>query len=433
MLFRTSLAVSVILASLAVGRALAQRDDAFGASRDHPAIAYGTAPVADAVSALNERLKAGASTLRFEPATGYLRATLEALRIPIESQVVVFSQTSAQAPLIDRTNPRAIYFNDNLAVGWVRGGAVLEVAAQDPRQGTIFYTLHQSAGSVPQLARDDSCLRCHLSWDTRAVPGPMILTTHPRRSESDYANGGIVDHREPIRNRWGGWFVTGRRVPARHMGNTPMVDPRAADPEQTPPAPKLASLEGQFDLEGFLTPHSDVVALLVLEHQAHLANLITRAGWEARLAAYEAGSRDGNGMAAAALPVRVREAIDEMIDYMLFVDEVPLTGPVAGASGFAERFTALGPRDERGRSLRDLDLSERMMKYPLSYMIYSTAFDGLPAEVKAAAYDRLWQVLSGGERAPRYAHLTLAKRQAVVEILRATKADLPPVFRPPTR
>jgi hypothetical protein len=419
------LAAIFVLAS-AAGIALAQRSDAFQAPRDHPAIAYTKAPVDDPVSKLNRELASGAATLGFEPATGYLRSVLQALNVPIESQVLVFSQTSFQAPKIDESNPRAIYFNDQVSVGWVRGGDVLEVAAQDPRQGTIFYSLPQAAAPKPVLTRDDKCLTCHLSWETRAVPGVFVLTTHPRKTDNEYANGGVVDARDPIVNRWGGWYVTGKQVPARHMGNRAMLRPDAADPEHTPPAPVYESLTGRFDLRAYPSPLSDVVALLVLEHQSHLSNLITRTGWEARLAAFGAAPR-------APLAPRVQEAVDEVVDYMLFVDEAPLPTKVVGSSGFAERFAAQGPRDEKGRSLRDLDLSERLMRYPLSYMIYTPAFAGLPAEVKEAAYRRMWRILSGEVTLPRYAHLTVAGRQAIVEILRATMRDLPGYFQLVTR
>lgn len=421
---RLILSILSAIAAASAGAAIAQRSDAFGAPPDHPAIAYTTAPVADPASRLNKALEAGTAKLAFDPATGYLPAVLDALKVPVESQVLVFSQTSFQAPQINEKNPRAIYFNDQVAVGWVRGGDVLEVSAQDPRQGTIFYTLTQQAAAKPVLERNDRCLQCHLTWDTRAVPGPFVLTTYARKSDDEYANGGLVDDRDPIAMRWGGWYVTGKQVPKRHMGNRAMIRPDAADPEHTPPAPVFASLDGHVDLKGYLSTKSDVVALLVLEHQSHLTNLITRADWEARLAETRASR-----LSDTRLSPRVEEAIDEMVDYMLFVDEAPLPSPVAGSSGFAERFAAQGPKDPKGRSLRDLDLTHRLLRYPLSYMIYTPAFDALPDGVKARAYTRLWAILSGEAAAPKYAHLTRPVRQAIVEILQATKPGLPPFFK----
>ena len=393
-------------AALLIGNlvaATAQRTDAFVESREHPAIAYNTAPVHNAVSELNRKLDDGAATLAFDPVSGYLRSVLTALSVPVESQMLVYTQTSLQAQKINMQNPRAIYFNDDVSVGWVRGGLVLEVWAQDPRQGTIFYTLDQQPSTTPRLGRQLSCLSCHLTWDTLGVPGPSVLTTFPRKDDRDYANGHVVDHRSEIAERWGGWYVTGKQVPARHMGNLPLF--------MSPPFPLKASnrvsMEGAFDLAGYPTPYSDVVALLVLEHQSHVMNLITRAGWESRV---------GN-------PARVREAVNTLVDYMLFVDEAPLPGRVEGSANFAEAFAARGPRDAKGRSLRDLQLTTRLMQYPLSYMIYSAAFDGLPADARALAYQRLRDVLSGGDTREQYAHLTPDLRRAIVEILESTKAD----------
>ena len=125
---------------------------------------------------------------------------------------------------------------------------------------------------------------------------------------------------------------------------------------------------------------------------------------------------------------------NEVVDYMLFIDETRLTDRVRGASGFAERFSAAGPRDRKGRSLHELDLDRRLMKYPCSYLIYSPAFDQLPPGAKDPIYRRMWQVLSGEERQPRYrSALSLADRRAIVEILRDTKPDLPSYFRDVTK
>ena len=136
----TDVAIGAALVLIAVTwvTLVAQRMDAFVESRHHPAIGYGRTPISTPVAALNERLAAGDATLRFDPQTGYLRATLQALDISPDSQVLVFSPTSFQASRITQQNPRAIYFNDTVAVAWIRGAELLEVTAQDPRHGTIF-------------------------------------------------------------------------------------------------------------------------------------------------------------------------------------------------------------------------------------------------------------------------------------------------------
>jgi hypothetical protein len=225
------------------------------------------------------------------------------------------------------------------------------------------------------------------------VPGLSVLTTFPRRSEMDYANGGAVDHYKPIEERWGGCFVTGKRVPARHMGNYPLIVPKGVT---TPPAAR-ASLDGQFDLDGYLTPYSDIVALMVLEHQAHFSNLVTRATWETKLGE----------------TLRIAEAADALADYMLFVDEAKIPSPgIEGSSGYAEKFSARG-------KLYELDLKTRLQKYPLSYMIYSPAFKALPEAPKSLVMGKINRVLSGEITDPKYAHLTPELRAAIREILKS--------------
>lgn len=415
----------LVVASLATGLCLSaavrggQRRDAYVASRDHAAIRYSTAATSDAVARLNRALAAGEQSLTFDPQTGYLTSALEALDIPIESQALVFSPTSFQVSRINMHNPRAVYFNDTVAVGWVRGGDILEVAALDPRQGVIFYDLDQTRSESPRFERNDQCLACHLSWETLGVPGLLLTSMFPLPDDPlAYANGFTTVQGSPLDERWGGWWVTGQHGGARHMGNVPVmpVDQKRGIPH---PTRELSSLAGLFDLSGYLTPYSDVVAQLVLAHQTRMTNHLIRLGWEARVAAAEPSADAAS---------RVDEAVTDLVDYMLFVDEAPLPGSVRGTSGFAAVFESAGPRDRRGRSLRDLDLDRRLFRYPLSYMIYNEAFDALPPDAKDAVYARLLHVLADRDADPRYRVLGAADRRAIVEILRDTKNDLPAGF-----
>jgi len=396
------IAGAVALSStVAVTLAQERRSGAFDQSINHPAIKYLTADTDTVVDRLNQKLRDGAARLVYDEKTGYLKSVLDLLQVPVESQVMVYTQTSLQAQHIKMTNPRAIYFNDAVAVGYIRGAGLIEVVAQDPKMGSVFYTVREEAAQQATFGRDQQCLRCHLSWDTLGVPGMSVLTTFPRKSEMDYANGGFVDHFKPIEERWGGWYVTGKKLPPRHMGNYPLIIPKGI----TAPPPARVSLDGQFDLDGYLTPYSDIVALMVLEHQAHFANLVTRATWETRL---------GETM-------RIAEAADALADYMLFVDEAKIPGGgIEGSSGFAEKFSAQGPRDAKGRSLRELDLKTRLQKYPLSYMIYSPAFQGMPDAPKNLVMGKIERVLSGEINDPKYAHLTPQLRAEIREILQST-------------
>jgi hypothetical protein len=396
------IAGAVVLSSTAAATLAQQRrSGAFDQSINHPAIKYLTADTDTVVDRLNAKLRDGSAKLVYDQKTGYLKSVLTLLNVPVESQVMVYTQTSLQAQHIKMTNPRAVYFNDTVSVGYIRGAGLIEVVAQDPKMGSIFYTVREEPAQQATFGRDQQCLRCHLSWDTLGVPGLSVLTTFPRKSEMDYANGGFVDHYKPIEERWGGWYVTGKKLPPRHMGNYPLIIPKGI----TSPPPARVSLEGQFDLDGYLTPYSDIVALMVLEHRAHFSNLVTRATWETKL---------GETM-------RIAEAADALTDYMLFVDEAKIPGGgIEGSSGYAEQFTAQGPRDPKGRSLRELDLKTRLFKYPLSYMIYSPAFQGMPEAPKNLVMGKIERVLSGEINDPKYAHLTPEIRTAIREILQST-------------
>jgi hypothetical protein len=386
-------------------------------TRQHPAIDYAGAPTADPVIELQRRLDRGEAVLESDASpTGYLRSLLDALRVPVESQVLVFSKTSFQASRIGPASPRAIYFNDTVSVGWVRGGPVLELVAQDPRQGAIFYTLEQDAEGAPRFERNDTCVMCHASDATHNVPGMFVGSVYPGLDGTTmYGPAYTTDHRSPFELRWGGWFVTGTHRATRHMGNAVATMPTDLAAMITPETVHVTSLEGRFDQTDYLSHDSDLVALMVLEHQAQMLNLITRVNWEARM--------------GDEAPRPLDAAVAQLVDYLLFVDEAPLPGPVAGTTAFAANFALDGPRDGQGRSLRELQLEQRLLKYPCSYLIYSKPFEALPAEVKAAIYDRMWTVLSGEETGERYAVLSEADRTAVVEILSDTKPDLPEYWR----
>jgi hypothetical protein len=385
--------------------------------RNHPAVKYESTEANDPVAVLNRRLQRGEVTLeKTADPSGYLRSVLKALNVPVESQVLVFSKTSFQAPRINPTNPRAIYFNDTVSVGWVRTGDVLEFIGQDPELGSIFYTMSQSPSGIPTFERNDACVSCHASEATHFVPGPFVGSVFPGVDGTTmYGPAYTTDHRSPFATRWGGWYVTGTHTSDRHMGNAIATDPSDLAAMVTPQTVHVTSVAGRFDPAGYPTLHSDLVALLTLEHQAKMMNLITRVGWEARIGSKEAGRT-------------IDEAAEEFVDYMLFVDEAPLPGPITGTSGFKTRFESLGPLDSEGRSLRTFNLQTRLLEYPLSYLIYSEPFDAMPEAARSAIYDRLWQVLSGADTDARYERLTPAIRGAILDILRETKPGLPEYF-----
>jgi hypothetical protein len=188
----------------------------------------------------------------------------------------------------------------------------------------------------------------------------------------------------------------------------------------------LASLEGKFDLDGYLSRYSDVAALMTLNHQVRMINLMTRVGYETRIALEQ---RQRNAPSAAAADRLIAADASELVDYLLFVGETPLPEKFESTSGFQQQFERYGPRDRRGRSLKQLDLESRLFRYPCSYMIYSPAFDGLPQATRDAIYTRMWDVLSGKDRDRKYARLTPQLRADIVDILLDTKPGLPEYFQ----
>ncbi|MCY4027521.1 MAG: hypothetical protein OXH75_14580 [Acidobacteria bacterium] len=411
----------------AAGGGAATPGEQFSASYRHPAIEYATGPRTDRVAEFHARLRLG-DRLPFDRRQGFLPAVLDALDVPVESQTLVFSKTSLQADAINPGNPRAIYFTDDVAVAWIRGSPAIELAALDPRQGVMFYALVQRE-PARGFERPRSCLECHVSAATLGVPGLAVGSAVVDPGGAPYSSI-PVDQRTPIESRWGGWYVTGSTGLGRHVGNTVATDPDRPMLLHDDANFNLPSVAGRFDTSGYPTPYSDIAALMVLEHQTHMTNLLVRTGWEFRVAAHE--QRATRGLFAApggrSGDPALRGAVRDLVDYMLFVDEAPLTDRMVGTSGFAEVFEARGPFDGRGRTLREIALDRRLFRYSCSYLIYSAAFDALPSEARAAVYRRLWQVLSGSDRDPRYARLSRRDRQDIVDILRATKPQVAPYF-----
>jgi len=390
-----------------------------GVLDEHPAIQYASRPATDRVTKLKEALVQSGRSLQRDPRNGYLLSVLDALGVPIESQLLVFSKTGVQRAYTSPENPRALFFDDSVAVGYIPGAPFLELAAHDPQQGVVFYTLDQ-ASTPPAFTRRTSCLSCHVSASTENVPG-MIVRTNTVGDAGDvmpHSDTHDVNHRTPHPDRWGGWLVTSEGPTPysqrAHSGNITFSG-RGNTSNQV----FVDWISNPPDARGYPAASSDVVALLVFDHQMHAINLLTRLNWESRVAA-------SGGRAGATADGNVRHLVDELADYLLFVGEARLPVPLAARPGFAEHLEARIPKDRRGRSFAQLDLVSRLMRYPCSYIVYSAAFDGLPSSAKRAVYARMLEILSGRDSRAAYAHLTSDDRRAVLEILRDTKPDFPP-------
>jgi hypothetical protein len=391
---------------------------------EYPAIGYSTTAPTGAIADLGARLARGELTLAFDGGRGYLDSLLAALEIGVDSQALVFSKTSLQMDSISAANPRAIYFNDDTYVGWVPGGQSLEIATLDADLGPVFYTLAQDAAAGPKLERKlGECLRCHDSYSLTGGGVPRFITG------SGYVDvdGNIAAHegwiltsdRTPLRSRWGGWYVSGHHGAQVHLGNIAVREVVELERLEELRKGNLDDLDSLLDTDRYASNRSDIVALLVLEHQVHVHNAITRASWDARtLLTTPAG--EGSDASVAA---RIVEIAEPLVEALFLVGEAELTDEISGTSGFAEAFMARGPHDAQGRSLRELDLKTRLFKYPLSYAIYSRAFDALPVAIKERVLARIDEILSGADASEVFARLTPAERVAIREILRATKPE----------
>jgi hypothetical protein len=357
-----------------------------GTLDQHPVIDYHGTPPTDVVTTLQRELASRAATLAYDGRQGYLRALLARLEVPVESQVLLFSKTGIQHPFTDPEHPRALYFNDRVIVGYIPGAPVIEMAAHDPKQGVIFQTLKQETG-VAQLSRPDRCLACHLSANSLEVPGILVrsMFTDTTGRTRPQLGSSLVDHRTPLDQRWGGWYVTGTHGSARHLGNTMVTDSMAPEAAVNEHTLNQTTLNARVETPAYPLPTSDIAALMVFDHQGFAMNLLTRLGWEARIAAADGRPDMTKG--------ELGDLIRETADYFLFVDEAPLPAPIRGVSAFTQTFGAGGPRDRQGRSLRELDLQTRLFRFRCSYMIYSPAFDALPAGARTAVYTRMREIL----------------------------------------
>jgi len=404
----------------------AAHDDAFEfpyIALDHPAIQYAAPATHNVISRLQEKIGKGQVKLDYDARYGYLPSLLKNLDIPRDSQMLVFSRTSFQGPKISPQHPRAIYFSDQAAVGFVPQGDVMELAAVDSEKGVVFYTLDLDKAPKPEFVRPKmECIQCHVYPGTLNLPGLTVTSVIPTPDGTPRfpASAITVDSRTAFESRWGGWYVTGTSGTLQHRGNAvaPFADrPSVLDYRGNQ---NLTSLKGRVDTSAYLEPSSDIIALMTIEHQTRATDLLVRLAWETRIAAKEGKLDDfRNG--------RLNLLADQVVRYLLFADEAKLYEPVTGVSTFVKTFPERGPRDPHGRSLRDFDLQTRLFRYPLSFMIYSPVFDALPDLAKERVYQGLFSALTkenGG-----FANLSATDRRAIYEIVRDTRTGLPDYWK----
>ncbi len=415
--------VRVLLLFLAASAMLRAED--FQGS-DHPLeydqepVSYSTSTPDDPIAALQKRILDGSLRLEWNDKFGYLPALLKAFAAPASSQLLVFSKTSAQRKLISPETPRALYFSDNVYIGYIPGAPFLEISAADPQLGGTFYTLEQDKVRKPKLVRSADCLSCHGGQRSLGVPGHFTrsVPTDPTGELNTLDEIRDITHCTPLADRWGGWYVTGKSGNQAHRGNLVGEKELALYKDEPLRKSNITDLSALFDVASYRAPTSDIVAHLLHSHQTHMHNYIARLNIEARQ------------MLAAYGHVRYMHAqVDAFLRYLLCTEEPPLTAPIEGSAEFQRAFGASAIRDKKGRSLRDLDLQTRLFKYPCSYLIYSPTFDAITEPIREQIIGKLYDVLTGKIDDPQFAKLTAEDRAAILAILRETKHALPAYWR----
>lgn len=410
---------------------------------DLPPISYSQTPPNNLLTDLLARTERGEKVLEHRPPHGYLPDLLTALQIPSSSQLLVFAKTSLQRHHISPRTPRAIYFNDEVYVGYIPRADLLEISVADPQLGTVFYTLDQREPQHLRLKQQqDTCFSCHAGGQTKGVPGHLFRSLYVNeRGQPILAAGSFrVDHTTPFHERWGGWYVTGEFGDMSHLGNRSYSSPDAARAAAADIAQgnitqgNIINLYNQILTDEYMSSSSDLVALMVFGHQIGGHNLLTKALYQVKTALYreEALNRElhnPTGNRWNSTQIVLNHSADQLLKYFLFADEAWLPEPVRRSGSFADEFQALGPHDSRGRSLREFDLQQRLFKYPCSYLIYSRSMRALPEPFVELFWTRLKELLLGSRSLPPGVTLTAEQRQAIYEILLETHPDAPRWWR----
>lgn len=390
-------------------------------------IEYAASPAKDRVAKLMDQLKSGEVKIEWDETHGWLPSLLEHLEIPSASQTLVFSKTSQQNRKIRPSTPRAIYFNDDVYVGYVINGDFLEIGAVDPIQGARFYAFDQAKAVHPSLDKaSDQCMSCHETRKTQDVPGFLVRSVFPKKSgHPDFTKGTeSTDHSTPLEKRFGGWYVTGQHGSMRHRGNT-FVDRDEKDFFDAEAGANLQTLPTIANASRHLEPTSDIVALMLMEHQVQFHNFVTKASYTARQTRHydsqmnKVFEREPDYQSDTSFR-RINSAAEKLVAYALFANEYKLESPIRGTEKFIKQFGKSAIRTSDGRSLRDLDLQTRLLKFPCSYLVYSDSFNALPDEMLMVVKAKMLSVLSGKNQSPDFEHLTAEDRKNILEILTQT-------------
>ncbi len=409
--------VWITLLALCFGKAAAGTD-----LWDLPPLRYSDTASSDPLAKMEAELAAGRVKITGNTPLERLRFVLHLLNVPEESQILVFSKTSKQNPLINPSNPRSLFFNENFYVGYVPGGN-MEAIAHDPLLGSVYYLIEPGSDNGPmKITRDTSdCLSCHGTARTESVPGVLVRSVFPDAEGKPLLSLGTFqsDLSSAIRERWGGYYVTGQSS-LPHLGNRTYEE--TAVREFPANSPEMRTLESKIDVSKYPRPTSDIVALMVLEHQCKVHNTLVAAAMNYRRIQWLQKSLDPSADPdAGAAGKHADDSARKIVDLLLFENEAELgENGIEGDPAFQEAFGRRFPKTKDGRSLADFQLNDRLFKYRCSYMVYSKTFESLPARIKSAVIRRLHEVLENDPDEDSQPRMKASERRKIVEILKET-------------
>lgn len=406
---RCLLLISMLLAQVASG------DADFW---DLPPIRYSDTQATDAVAQLAAAMAKGEKKVEGKTGLDRLRFVLKELKVPEESQVLVFSKTSLQISLIQPKNPRALFYSPDVYVGYVPGGA-MEVIVQDPALGLVFYVIDAGEGETLKIERDTSqCMSCHGTTRTEGVPGVQVRSVFPNAEGHPLLAKGTshVNHDTPLPERWGGYYVTGRSS-LPHLGNRTYTEHGEGDDKPLPS--DLADLREKIDVSKYPRPTSDIVALMVLEHQCRMHNLLNAATLQYRRAKFISQAIDPSADPDQGSAGRVADGMAaKIVECLFYKDETDPGEDLVGGDEFQKSFNARFPKTKEGDSLAEFHLYDRIFKNRCSFMVYSQAFRELPPRVKQAVLKQMKVVLAGEDTS--FGYLKESERKRIEGILKET-------------
>ncbi len=347
----------------------------------------------DPFSKFVKKIEKGDIKLNFNSEKEYLLSLFEELNISPFSQLLVYSTTSLQLSRISPSNPRAIYFNDDIYLGYVPGGQV-ELIGIDPELGAIPYIFNlpiKDDLKHPSIYRSKRCMKCHASEETKGVPGLLLSSVIPGPGGGtiDAFRRGIFGHSVPYEERFGGWHISGDHPFSNSWANYTGI-------MQGGIIKKIPNPPGRFfSWNKYLTKQSDAIPHLILEHQVGFTNLCISITYRFREIKNQGRQENGSGE----LNKFFKNETDALLSYILFQHEAELPkNRLSLDSQFVEDFENNRKSTDQSKLLRKLNLKDRLFELRCSYMLFSNSFRGLPLEIKKHLFEKLRFILSCDEK-----------------------------------